>query len=155
MRTDGICRVYDLDSHRTERLYVPTNVLVEQMTLAQLMPGLCHMADTKGEKCRTCKGCRYGKRLVQLADAGELRMPPEPEKQVVKRPIGKLTGPQLARLERMRQERRRRVATAQALMAAGTCEMVAAMRVGYGSVNAYRKAAYKCEVEARKGENHA
>lgn len=155
MRTNDICRVYDLDSHRTERLYVPTNVLVEQMTLAQLMPGLCHLADTKGEKCRTCKGCRYGKRLVQLADAGELRMPPEPEKQAVKRPIGKLTGPQLARLERMRQERRRRVALAQALMAAGTCEMVAAMRAGYGSVNAYRKAAYKCEVEARKDENHA
>lgn len=155
MRTDDIHRIYDLESHRTERMYVPTNVLVEQMTLAQLMPGLCHRADVKGEKCRTCKGCRYGERLVQLADAGELHMPPQPEKQAVKRPIGKLTGPQLARLERMRQERRRRVAMAQALMAAGTCETVAAMRAGYGSVNAYRKAVYKCEVEARKEENHA
>ena len=66
MRTDDIQRVSDPDSHRTERLYVPTKVGVENMTLAQLLPGLCARADMQGKQCRACGGCRFGQRLVEV-----------------------------------------------------------------------------------------
>lgn len=179
MRTDDIQRVYDPDSHRTERLYVPTKVGVENMTLAQLLPGLCARADVQGKQCRACGGCRFGQRLVEVrgkdlirpcgapSPAGEGCNPSgpfgatSPERVSCRREATegfrsldtKLTKNQMAHAECMKRQRRNRVAKARALMAAGTSESLAALAAGYGSTSAYRKAEAKCRAEARKEQN--
>ena len=176
MRTDDIQRVYDPDSHRTERLYVPTKVGVENMTLAQLLPGLCARADMQGKQCRACGGCRFGQRLVEVrgkdlihpcgvpSPAGEGYNPSgpfgatSPERASCRREATegfhsldtKLTKNQLAHAERMKQERRERVARVEQMVARGMPETTAAYAAGYSSLSAYQKARWKCWAEARK-----
>lgn len=153
VKTDDVQRVYDPDWHRTDRMYVPTTIRAEEMTLRQLLPGLCHMADTRGDKCRSCGGCGFGRRLVRLADAARTAPGRQTdEKAPTEIPAGAklargMTTAQMARVERMKQERRARVAKAQELIRTGMRVPQAVVMAGYNNADAYIKALKKCEKE--------
>lgn len=52
---------------RTERLYVPSRLTAEQMTVEQLKRGLCPKSRGDWHVCEQCQGgCSYGKRLADV-----------------------------------------------------------------------------------------
>lgn len=57
---------------RTENLYLPSQVPVEEMSMTQARRGLCPRATGSTAACRSGCGalCRFGRRVMALEDAG-------------------------------------------------------------------------------------
>ena len=177
MRSTDIHIEWNDSRDRTENMYLPSQVPVEEMSLSEARRGLCARAMGSTAACRSgCgAGCRFGRRVMELEDAeatGEAS-PREQRKQLpvpeqTKRaepPTRQQAAPvKTARRERPREEKWRyqagllirrqgRVDMARSLMAAGM-EMDKAIRAaGYASRNAYHRAARKTD-EEREQHGH-
>lgn len=184
MRSTDIHIEWNDSRDRTENMYLPSQVPVEEMSLSEARRGLCARAMGSTAACRSgCgAGCRFGRRVMELEDAGatgeaatqeqqeprEHRKEPPVPKEPPKRaepPTRQQAAPvKTARRERPREEKWRyqaglairrqgRVDMARSLMAAGM-EMDKAIRAaGYASRNAYHRAARKTD-EEREQHGH-
>ena len=184
MRSTDIHIEWTDSRDRTENLYLPSQVPVEEMSLSEARRGLCARAMGSTTACRSGCGaiCRFGRRVMELEDAGatgeaatqeqqeprEHRKEPPVPKEPPKRaepPTRQQAAPvKTARRERPREEKWRyqaglairrqgRVDMARSLMAAGM-EMDKAIRAaGYASRNAYHRAARKTD-EEREQHGH-
>lgn len=184
MRSTDIHIEWTDSRDRTENLYLPSQVPVEEMSMTQARRGLCARAMGSTTACRSGCGaiCRFGRRVMELEDAGatgeaatqeqqeprEHRKEPPVPKEPPKRaepPTRQQAAPvKTARRERPREEKWRyqagiairrqgRVDMARSLMAAGM-EMDKAIRAaGYASRNAYHRAARKTD-EEREQHGH-
>ena len=184
MRSTDIHIEWTDSRDRTENLYLPSQVPVEEMSMTQARRGLCARAMGSTAACRSGCGaiCRFGRRVMELEDAGatgeaatqeqqeprEHRKEPPVPKEPPKRaepPTRQQAAPvKTARRERPREEKWRyqagiairrqgRVDMARSLMAAGM-EMDKAIRAaGYASRNAYHRAARKTD-EEREQHGH-
>ena len=178
MRSTDIHIEWNDSRDRTENMYLPSQVSVEEMSLSEARRGLCARAMGSTAACRSGCGavCRFGRRVMELEDAGatgeasprEQQSPREQRKEqpVAKKPSKRAEPPtrqqaapvKTARRERPREEKWRyqarlaicrqgRVDMARSLMAAGM-EMDKAIRAaGYASRNAYHRAAKKTDEE--------
>ena len=184
MRSTDIHIEWNDSRDRTENMYLPSQVPVEEMSLSEARRGLCARAMGSTTACRSGCGviCRFGRRVMELEDAGatgeaatqeqqeprEHRKEPPVPKEPPKRaepPTRQQAAPvKTARRERPREEKWRyqaglairrqgRVDMARSLMAAGM-EMDKAIRAaGYASRNAYHRAARKTD-EEREQHGH-
>lgn len=184
MRSTDIHIEWNDSRDRTENMYLPSQVPVEEMSLSEARRGLCARAMGSTAACRSGCGalCRFGRRVMELEDAGatgeaatqeqqeprEHRKEPPVPKEPPKRaepPVRQQAGPvKTARRERPREEKWRyqagiavrrqgRVDMARSMMAAGM-EMDKAIRAaGYASRNAYHRAARKTD-EEREQHGH-
>ena len=184
MRSTDIHIEWNDSRDRTENMYLPSQVPVEEMSLSEARRGLCARAMGSTAACRSgCgAGCRFGRRVMELEDAGATgeaatREQQEPQGQRKEPPVAKKPPKQAEpparqqaapekkpRRERPREEkwryqagllirRQRRVDMARSLMAAGM-EMDKAIRAaGYASRNAYHRAAKKTD-EEREQHGH-
>lgn len=184
MRSTDIHIEWTDSRDRTENMYLPSQVPVEEMSMTQARRGLCPRAMGSTAACRSGCGavCRFGRRVMELEDAGatgeaapqeqqetrEHRKEPPVPKEPPKRaepPTRQQAAPvKTARRERPREEkwryqaeiairRRKRVDMARSLMATGM-EMDKAIRaVGYASRAAYHRAARKTD-EEREQHGH-
>ena len=184
MRSTDIHIEWNDSRDRTENMYLPSQVPVEEMSLSEARRGLCARAMGSTAACRSGCGaiCRFGRRVMELEDAGatgeaatqeqqeprEHRKEPPVPKEPPKRaepPTRQQAAPvKTARRERPREEKWRyqagiairrqgRVDMARSLMAAGM-EMDKAIRAaGYASRNAYHRAARKTD-EEREQHGH-
>lgn len=94
MRSTDIHIEWNDSRDRTENMYLPSQVPVEEMSLSEARRGLCARAMGSTAACRSgCgAGCRFGRRVMALEDAGatgeaaareqrkELPVPKEPPK---------------------------------------------------------------------------
>lgn len=178
MRSTDIHIEWNDSRDRTENMYLPSQVPVEEMSLSEARRGLCARAMGSTAACRSgCgAGCRFGRRVMELEDAGatgeaspreqrkELPAPKEPPKRA-EPPTRQQAAPvKTARRERPREEKWRyqagllirrqgRVDMARSLMAAGM-EMDKAIRAaGYASRAAFHRAARKTD-EEREQHGH-
>ena len=184
MRSTDIHIEWNDSRDRTENMYLPSQVPVEEMSLSEARRGLCARAMGSTAACRSGCGavCRFGRRVMELEDAGApgeaaTREQQEPQGQRKEPPVAKKPPKQAeppnrqqaapvktARRERPREEKWRyqaglairrqgRVDMARSLMAAGM-EMDKAIRAaGYASRNAYHRAARKTD-EEREQHGH-
>ena len=178
MRSTDIHIEWNASRDRTENLYLPSQVPVEEMSMTQARRGLCPRAMGSTAACRSGCGavCRFGRRVMELEDAGatgeaatwEQRKQPMMAKAPPKRaepPARKQAAPEKKpRRERPRDEkwlyqagiairRRERVDMARSLMAAGMETDAAIRAAGYASRNAYHRAARKTD-EEREQHGH-
>lgn len=178
MRSTDIHIEWNDSRDRTENMYLPSQVPVEEMSLSEARRGLCARAMGSTAACRSgCgAGCRFGRRVMELEDAGatgeassreQRKEPPgakKPQKQA-EPPTRQQAAPEKKpRRERPREEkwryqaglaihRQERVDMARSLMNAGM-EMDKAIRAaGYASRNAYHRAARKTD-EEREQHGH-
>lgn len=175
MRSTDIHIEWNDSRDRTENMYLPSQVPVEEMSLSEARRGLCARAMGSTAACRSgCgAGCRFGRRVMELEDAGatgeaatweQPQMPKAPPKRA-EPPVRQQAAPvKTAKRERPREEKWRyqagllirrqgRVDMARSLMAAGM-EMDKAIRAaGYASRNAYHRAARKTD-EEREQHGH-
>ena len=72
MRSTDIHIEWTDSRDRTENLYLPSQVPVEEMSMTQARRGLCARAMGSTTACRSgCgAGCRFGRRVMELEDAG-------------------------------------------------------------------------------------
>lgn len=72
MRSTDIHIEWNDSRDRTENLYLPSQVPVEEMNLSEARRGLCARAMGSTTACRSgCgAGCRFGRRVMALEDAG-------------------------------------------------------------------------------------
>lgn len=160
MRYDDIRREYDPDNYRTEEMYLPHRKRLRDMNLEETRKGLCLRCDGKEDMCRTCPGkCVYGIRALKLAEEARLHPEaaeaPKPEERPNKRIEHTLTTAQLEHAERMRRERRARVAVAQKYIDEGYTATYAAKMAGYAKLDSLRRAQEKCWLEkSKEGKNH-
>lgn len=184
MRSTDIHIEWNDSRDRTENMYLPSQVPVEEMSLSEARRGLCARAMGSTAACRSGCGavCRFGRRVMELEDAGatgeasprEQQSPREQRKEqpVAKKPSKRAEPPtrqqaapeKKPKRERPREEKWRyqaglairrqgRVDMARSLMAAGM-EMDKAIRAaGYASRNAYHRAAKKTD-EEREQHGH-
>lgn len=178
MRSTDIHIEWNDSRDRTENMYLPSQVPVEEMSLSEARRGLCARAMGSTAACRSgCgAGCRFGRRVMELEDAGatgeaspreqrkELPAPKEPPKRA-EPPIRQQAAPvKTARRERPREEKWRyqagllirrqlRVDMARSLMAAGMETDAAIRAAGYASRAAYHRAARKTD-EEREQHGH-
>ncbi len=184
MRSTDIHIEWNDSRDRTENMYLPSQVPVEEMSLSEARRGLCARAMGSTAACRSgCgAGCRFGRRVMELEDAGatgeaatqeqqeprEHRKEPPVPKEPPKRaepPVRQQAAPvKTARRERPREEKWRyqaglairrqgRVDMARSLMAAGMKMDKAIRAAGYASRNAYHRAARKTD-EEREQHGH-
>lgn len=99
MRSTDIHIEWNDSRDRTENMYLPSQVPVEEMSLSEARRGLCARAMGSTAACRSgCgAGCRFGRRVMELEDAGatgeaspreqrkELPAPKEPPKRAEQR----------------------------------------------------------------------
>lgn len=178
MRSTDIHIEWTDSRDRTENMYLPSQVPVEEMRLSEARRGLCPRAMGSTAACRSGCGavCRFGQRVMELEDAGatgeaaaqEQRKQPMMAKAPPKRtepPARKQAAPEKKpRRERPREEKWRyqagllirrqlRVDMARSLMATGM-EMDKAIRAaGYASRAAFHRAARKTD-EEREQHGH-
>ena len=71
MRSTDIHIEWTDSRDRTENLYLPSQVPVEEMSMTQARRGLCARAMGSTTACRSgCgAGCRFGRRVMELAEA--------------------------------------------------------------------------------------
>lgn len=71
MRSTDIHIEWTDSRDRTENLYLPSQVPVEEMSMTQARRGLCARAMGSTTACRSgCgAGCRFGRRVMELEDA--------------------------------------------------------------------------------------
>ena len=184
MRSTDIHIEWNDSRDRTENMYLPSQVPVEEMSLSEARRGLCARAMGSTAACRSGggAGCRFGRRVMELEDAGatgeaatqeqqeprEHRKEPPVPKEPPKRaepPVRQQAAPvKTARRERPREEKWRyqaglairrqgRVDMARSLMAAGMKMDKAIRAAGYASRNAYHRAARKTD-EEREQHGH-
>lgn len=184
MRSTDIHIEWNDSRDRTENMYLPSQVPVEEMSLSEARRGLCARAMGSTAACRSGCGavCRFGRRVMELEDAGatgeaatqeqqeprehrkEPPVPKEPPKRAEPPTRQQAASEKKPRRERPREEKWRyqaglairrqgRVDMARSLMAAGM-EMDKAIRAaGYASRNAYHRAARKTD-EEREQHGH-
>lgn len=72
MRSTDIHIEWNDSRDRTENMYLPSQVPVEEMSLTQARRGLCARAMGSTAACRSGCGavCRFGRRVMELEDAG-------------------------------------------------------------------------------------
>lgn len=72
MRSTDIHIEWNDSRDRTENMYLPSQVPVEEMSLSEARRGLCARAMGSTAACRSgCgAGCRFGRRVMELEDAG-------------------------------------------------------------------------------------
>lgn len=72
MRSTDIHIEWNDSRDRTENMYLPSQVPVEEMSLSEARRGLCPRAMGSTAACRSdCgAGCRFGRRVMELEDAG-------------------------------------------------------------------------------------
>ena len=72
MRSTDIHIEWNDSRDRTENMYLPSQVPVEEMSLSEARRGLCARAMGSTAACRSgCgAGCRFGRRVMALEDAG-------------------------------------------------------------------------------------
>ena len=72
MRSTDIHIEWNDSRDRTENMYLPSQVPVEEMSLSEARRGLCPRAMGSTAACRSdCgAGCRIGRRVMELEDAG-------------------------------------------------------------------------------------
>lgn len=72
MRSTDIHIEWNDSRDRTENMYLPSQVPVEEMSLSEARRGLCARAMGSTAACRSgCGGgCRFGRRVIALEDAG-------------------------------------------------------------------------------------
>lgn len=72
MRSTDIHIEWNDSRDRTENMYLPSQVPVEEMSMTQARRGLCARAMGSTAACRSdCgAGCRFGRRVMELEDAG-------------------------------------------------------------------------------------
>ena len=72
MRSTDIHIEWTDSRDRTENLYLPSQVPVEEMSLSEARRGLCARAMGSTAACRSGCGavCRFGRRVMELEDAG-------------------------------------------------------------------------------------
>ncbi len=72
MRSTDIHIEWNDSRDRTENLYLPSQVPVEEMSLSEARRGLCARAMGSTAACRSGCGavCRFGRRVMELEDAG-------------------------------------------------------------------------------------
>lgn len=72
MRSTDIHIEWNDSRDRTENLYLPSQVPVEEMSLSEARRGLCARAMGSTAACRSGCGavCRFGRRVMALEDAG-------------------------------------------------------------------------------------
>lgn len=99
MRSTDIHIEWNDSRDRTENMYLPSQVPVEEMSLSEARRGLCPRAMGSTAACRSGCGavCRFGRRVMELEDAGatgeaspreqrkELPAPKEPPKRAEQR----------------------------------------------------------------------
>lgn len=71
MRSTDIHIEWNDSRDRTENMYLPSQVPVEEMSLSEARRGLCARAMGSTAACRSgCgAGCRFGRRVMELEDA--------------------------------------------------------------------------------------
>lgn len=177
MRSTDIHIEWNDSRDRTENMYLPSQVPVEEMSLSEARRGLCARAMGSTVACRSgCgAGCRFGRRVMELEDAGatgeaatweQRKQLPVPEQaKRAEPPTRQQAAPvKTARRERPREEkwryqaglaihRQERVDMARSLMNAGMKMDKAIRAVGYASRNAYHRAARKTD-EEREQHGH-
>ena len=72
MRSTDIHIEWNDSRDRTENMYLPSQVPVEEMSLSEARRGLCARAMGSTAACRSGCGavCRFGRRVMELEDAG-------------------------------------------------------------------------------------
>lgn len=72
MRSTDIHIEWNDSRDRTESMYLPSQVPVEEMSLSEARRGLCARAMESTAACRSsCRAlCRFGRRVMELEDAG-------------------------------------------------------------------------------------
>ena len=72
MRSTDIHIEWNDSRDRTENMYLPSQVPVEKMSLSEARRGLCARAMGSTAACRSGCGalCRFGRRVMELEDAG-------------------------------------------------------------------------------------
>lgn len=72
MRSTDIHIEWNDSRDRTENMYLPSQVPVEEMSLSEARRGLCARAMGSTVACRSGCGavCRFGRRVMALEDAG-------------------------------------------------------------------------------------
>lgn len=72
MRSTDIHIEWNDSRDRTENMYLPSQVPVEEMSLSEARRGLCARAMGSTAACRSgCgAGCRFGRRVMELEDTG-------------------------------------------------------------------------------------
>lgn len=72
MRSTDIHIEWNDSRDRTENMYLPSQVPVEEMSLSEARRGLCARAMGSTAACRSGCGavCRFGRRVMALEDAG-------------------------------------------------------------------------------------
>lgn len=72
MRSTDIHIEWNDSRDRTENMYLPSQVPVEEMSMTQARRGLCPRAMGSTAACRSGCGavCRFGRRVMELEDAG-------------------------------------------------------------------------------------
>lgn len=90
MRSTDIHIEWNDSWDRTENMYLPSQVPVEEMSLSEARRGLCARAMGSTAACRSGCGalCRFGRRVMALEDAGATgeASPREQRKQLRSRP---------------------------------------------------------------------
>lgn len=102
MRSTDIHIEWTDSRDRTENLYLPSQVPVEGMSLSEARRGLCARAMGSTEACRSgCgAGCRFGRRVMELEDAGatgEAATREQQEKREQQEPQGQRKEPPVAK----------------------------------------------------------
>lgn len=74
MRTSDIWQAKQNPSYvKTDKLYVDTDVPVEQMSLEEAKRGMCAVAGNDVLKCESCSAkCKFGRRIVELLKPVEM-----------------------------------------------------------------------------------
>jgi len=96
MRSTDIHIEWNDSRDRTENMYLPSQVPVEEMSLSEARRGLCARAMGSTAACRSGCGavCRFGRRVMALEDAGATgeaatREQQEPQGQRKEPPVAK------------------------------------------------------------------
>lgn len=102
MRSTDIHIEWNDSRDRTENMYLPSQVPVEEMSLSEARRGLCARAMGSTVACRSgCgAGCRFGRRVMELEEAGatgEASPREQQEKREQQEPQGQRKEPQVAK----------------------------------------------------------
>lgn len=102
MRSTDIHIEWNDSRDRTENMYLPSQVPVEEMSLSEARRGLCARAMGSTAACRSVCGalCRFGRRVVELEDTGatgEASPREQQEKREQQEPQGQRKEPPVAK----------------------------------------------------------
>ena len=102
MRSTDIHIEWNDSRDRTENMYLPSQVPVEEMSLSEARRGLCARAMGSTAACRSGCGavCRFGRRVMELEDAGatgEAATREQQEKREQQEPQGQRKEPPVAK----------------------------------------------------------